>query len=117
VLTNLLDNAIKYSPEGGQIRIELEQPSPGSARLVITDRGVGIQPERRQHIFDRFYQANEGDHVSGMGLGLYISRQIVELHGGSIWPEFPSDGGTRFFVDLPTGLTDGVPGGEREEIP
>ena len=84
VVTNLLDNAIKYSPEGGQVEIELELPSPGLARLSVVDHGVGIQPERRQHIFERFYQAHEGDHASGMGLGLYISRQIVELHGGSI---------------------------------
>ena len=95
VVTNLLDNAIKYSPEGGQVEIELELPSPGLARLSVVDHGVGIQPERRQHIFERFYQAHEGDHASGMGLGLYISRQIVELHGGSIRPEFPPDGGTR----------------------
>ena len=117
VVTNLLDNAIKYSPTGGQIRIELEQPSRGVARLAVVDHGVGIEPERRQHIFDRFYQAREGDHVSGMGLGLYISRQIVELHGGSIEPEFPSDGGTRFVVELPTGLAEGVPDGGRGVTP
>jgi signal transduction histidine kinase len=111
VVTNLLDNAIKYSPTGGPILVELAQPSRGVARLAVADRGVGIQPERRQHIFDRFYQGHEGDHVSGMGLGLYISRQIVELHGGSIEPEFPSDGGTRFVVELPIGLADVVADG------
>jgi signal transduction histidine kinase len=83
----------------------------------VADRGIGIQPERRQHIFERFYQAHDGDHVSGMGLGLYISRQIVELHGGSIRPEFPPDGGTRFVVELPTGLTGGAPGVEGERFP
>ena len=114
VVTNLLDNAIKYSPEGGQIQIELELPAPGLARLSVVDHGVGIQPERRQHIFERFYQAHKGDHASGMGLGLYISRQIVELHGGSIQPEFPPEGGTRIVVDLPTGLSDGAAGLGRE---
>jgi len=109
VVTNLLDNAIKFSPHGGDIEVELAQPAPGMARLAVTDRGVGIPPDRRQQIFERFYQAHEGDHASGMGLGLYISRQIVELHGGSIRPEFPPEGGTRFAVDLPTGRSTDVP--------
>ncbi len=109
VVTNLLDNAIKYSPEGGEIVVELLQPTPGVVRLVVTDHGLGIPPERRQHIFERFYQAHEGSHTAGLGLGLYISRQIVELHGGSIWPEFPPAGGTRFFVELPTALPSGAP--------
>jgi signal transduction histidine kinase len=117
VVTNLLDNAIKYSPEGGQIEVELVQPSPGLARLAVADHGIGIPPERREHVFERFYQAREGDHASGMGLGLYISRQIVELHGGSIKPEFPPDGGTQFSIELPTGLTDGAPGLGRERTP
>jgi signal transduction histidine kinase len=117
VVTNLLDNAIKYSPAGGQIVVEFEQPSPELARLCVADHGIGIEPERRQHIFERFYQAREGDHASGMGLGLYISRQIVELHGGAIRPEFPPEGGARFFVDLPTGLANGVAGLGMERTP
>jgi signal transduction histidine kinase len=117
VVTNLLDNAIKYSPQGGEIEVELVQPSPGMARLAVTDHGIGILPERQQHIFERFYQAHEGDHASGMGLGLYISRQIVELHGGSIKPEFPPDGGTRFVIDLSTGLAAGAPGSGAERTP
>jgi signal transduction histidine kinase len=114
VVTNLLDNAIKFSPNGGDIEVELAQPAPGTARLTVADHGVGIPPERRQHIFERFYQAHEGDHASGMGLGLYISRQIVDLHGGSIQPEFPPDGGTRFSVDLPTGPAENAPGTGKE---
>jgi signal transduction histidine kinase len=109
VVTNLLDNAIKYSPDGGEIEVELVEPRPGLARLTVADRGVGIPPERRPYIFERFYQAHEGDHTSGMGLGLYISRQIVELHVGSIEPEFPPDGRTVFSVTLPTGLADDAP--------
>lgn len=104
VVTNLVDNAIKYSPEGGPIEIDLVQPSPGLARLSVRDHGMGIPPERRGHIFDRFYQAHTANHASGMGLGLYISRQIVELHGGEIRAEFPPDGGTRFVVTVPCGL-------------
>jgi signal transduction histidine kinase len=117
VVTNLLDNAIKFTPMGGRIDVELAEPSPGTARLTVTDHGVGIPPERRQHIFERYYQAHEGDHVAGMGLGLYISRQIVERHGGSITPEFPLDGGCRFVIDLPTEPVEGALEGRREVAP
>ncbi|MDQ3809358.1 MAG: GAF domain-containing sensor histidine kinase, partial [Chloroflexota bacterium] len=108
VLTNLLDNAIKYSPDGGQIDVWLtREDALGQVRLVVRDRGIGVPPEHRGHIFDRFYQAHAGGRLTsmaGMGLGLYISRQIVELHGGSITAEFPDDGGTRFVVTLPAGI-------------
>jgi two-component system sensor histidine kinase KdpD len=107
VLTNLLDNAIKYSPDGGPVDVDLSLPCPGLARLVVADRGIGIPAEKRQRIFERFYQAHEDNHASGLGLGLFICRQIVERHGGSITPEFLPDGGTRFSIDLPTGLADG----------
>jgi signal transduction histidine kinase len=103
VLTNLVDNAIKFSPRGGEIDVDLAVNSIGMVRLSVTDRGPGIPPEGRQRIFDRFYQARSGDLASGMGLGLYICRQIVEQHGGSISAEFPAEGGTRFVVALPIG--------------
>ena len=103
VVTNLIDNAIKYSPEGGQIdvRADVRRRPTRPCAIVVRDRGVGVPPEHRAHIFDRFYQAHAGGpltSMAGMGLGLYISRQIVELHGGSIDAEFPEDGGTRFVV-------------------
>lgn len=105
VITNLIDNAIKYSPEGGRIDVSLRcDEAAATARISVRDRGVGVPPEHRAHIFDRFYQAHKGGaltSMAGMGLGLYISRQIVELHGGSIDAEFPEDGGTRFVVTLP----------------
>jgi PAS domain S-box-containing protein len=103
VLTNLLDNAIKYSPQGGSIDIEVWTPDPGHVALAVRDRGPGIRPEHRGHIFERFYQAGaDAEHAAGMGLGLYISHEIVELHGGTISAEFPSDGGARFVIVLPT---------------
>jgi signal transduction histidine kinase len=101
VLTNLLDNAIKYSPAGGPIELTLVQPSDTTVEFAVRDHGLGIPPERRQDIFERFYQAHSEGYRSGMGLGLYISRQIVELHGGTIAAEFPDDGGTCFRVRLP----------------
>jgi len=100
VLTNLLDNAIKYSPEGGGIEVALRSEG-GIAELSVRDHGLGIPPDKRECIFDRFYQAHGSERRSGMGLGLYVSRQIVELHGGEIRAEFPPDGGTRFVVHLP----------------
>ncbi|MBI2940541.1 MAG: HAMP domain-containing histidine kinase, partial [Chloroflexi bacterium] len=103
VLTNLLDNAIKYSPEGGPIEIAVSQPAADTVELAVQDRGIGIPSEKRPLIFDRFYQAHGDGHFGGMGLGLYISRQIVQLHGGTLRAEFPTEGGTRFVVTLPTG--------------
>ena len=104
VITNLIDNAIKYSPEGGQIDVALTCTDEHDVQFSVRDRGVGVPAEHRAHIFDRFYQAHAGGaltSMAGMGLGLYISRQIVELHGGTIRAEFPEDGGTRIIVTLP----------------
>jgi signal transduction histidine kinase/predicted hydrocarbon binding protein len=101
VVTNLIDNAIKYSPDGGPIRIQV-QTRPGEFRILVADRGLGVAPEHRGRIFDRFYQAHADRRLGGMGLGLYISRQIVELHGGRVEAEFPLEGGTTFVVRIPT---------------
>jgi signal transduction histidine kinase len=68
---------------------------------VVTDQGIGIPVEFRSRIFDRFFQAHSTNYMSGMGLGLYLTRQIVELHGGQIEAEFPEEGGTRFNITLP----------------
>jgi PAS domain S-box-containing protein len=100
VATNLVQNAIKYSPDGGAIEVGL-RVSGRSVEISVRDHGLGIPPEKRGHIFDQFYQAHDGNYQEGLGLGLYISRQIVELHGGGIRAEFPNDGGTRFIVTLP----------------
>jgi PAS domain S-box-containing protein len=101
VILNLLDNAVKFSPDGGPIDIDVEQSHDGGVRLSIRDRGIGVPAEHRAHLFERFYQAHGQDHRSGMGLGLYITTEIVERHGGRIRAEFPADAGTRFVVDLP----------------
>ena len=104
VLANLLDNAIKHSPDGEPIVVTLCEPQPGTLELAVSDRGIGIPIEARDRIFERFFQARPEDATQGLGLGLYVSRQIVELHGGEIRAEFPADGGTRFVVTLPTGI-------------
>jgi signal transduction histidine kinase len=87
VLTNLLDNAVKYSPDGGPIRVVAERRG-GEAEVRVSDAGVGISPEHRDHVFERFYQADDDAgrrRFGGLGLGLYISRAIIDAHGGRIW--------------------------------
>ena len=101
VLVNLLDNAVKYSPRGGAIEVTLERTAT-TAVLGVRDHGIGVAAEHRPRLFDRFYQAHPDR--SGMGLGLYITRQIVEMHGGTIYAEEPTDGGTRFVVSVPLGM-------------
>jgi signal transduction histidine kinase len=101
VLTNLLDNAAKFSPEGGAVTVELAQDDARGVQLSVTDQGIGIPAEQREVIFDRFYQGQGSRHLSGLGLGLYISSEIVALHGGAIHIEEPEQGGARFVVALP----------------
>jgi signal transduction histidine kinase len=101
VLTNLLDNAIKYSPDGGQIDVTLESAPLKHIALTVRDRGIGIPVDRREQIFDLFYQAHRESQPSGLGVGLFIVRQIVELHGGRVAVEHPLDGGTSFRIVLP----------------
>ena len=100
VITNLVDNAIKYSPAGGPVRVTIA-PSGASIRITVTDKGLGIPPEHRDRIFDRFHQAHVERRLGGMGLGLYISREIVELHGGTLTCEESTEAGTRMAVTVP----------------
>jgi signal transduction histidine kinase len=102
VITNLLQNAVKFSPEGGVVTVELRQTGPTGALLSVTDSGVGIPADQREAVFERFHQAHGEGHLSGMGLGLYITREIVEMHGGLVWVEGPEHGGSRFVVALPS---------------
>ena len=85
VIANLLSNAIKFTPPGGRVTIEGEREA-GEVRLSVTDTGPGIAPAMLEAIFERFWQAHPSDR-RGVGLGLYISRSIVEAHGGRLWAE------------------------------
>ncbi len=69
--------------------------------MSVRDYGLGIPAGKLEQIFDRFYQAHDGSNHSGMGLGLYVCREIVQLHGGEIYAECPPDGGTRLVVRMP----------------
>lgn len=101
VVVNLLDNAVKYSPDGGPIEVELAQPPAGGVEIVIADRGPGIPREHRDRVFDRFYQMHTPEQLSGLGLGLYVSREIVDMHHGRITAEDRPGGGARFVIALP----------------
>jgi PAS domain S-box-containing protein len=114
VITNLLDNAVRYSPDGGPIEISVEPEHDSHVVLSVRDYGLGIPEEHRGHIFDRFHQAHGVSYRSGMGLGLHISREIVALHGGEIMATFPSDGGSQFTVRLPRRALR-PPGGEMDQ--
>jgi two-component system sensor histidine kinase MprB len=95
-VTNLLDNAAKWSPPGGTIRVRLEE-----GRLTITDEGPGIAAEDLPHIFDRFYRSSEARTLPGSGLGLSIVKRAAERHGGTVEVSSPPSGGTTFTLTLP----------------
>jgi signal transduction histidine kinase len=110
VLVNLLDNAIKYGVNDAPIEIEVTEQAEGpdaagcrrtAVQLAVHDQGLPIPPEEREQVFERFLQLGGSRHVGGMGLGLYISRQLVLAHGGAIALEVPAEGGNRFVVTLP----------------
>ena len=101
VLINLIDNARKHSPPGAPIELTVAAPDAATVEIAVRDHGAGVPPERRERLFDRFYQAPGAGTLGGLGLGLFISREIVEQHGGQIRAEFPDDGGARFVVRLP----------------
>ena len=101
VIVNLVNNAVKYSPDGGTVEVEITQPGPTSVQVAVRDYGIGIEPGQEERIFDRFYRIAEGEYTTGLGLGLYISRQITEHHGGRLWAECPPDGGSRVSLSLP----------------
>ena len=102
VLQNLLQNAVKYSPQGGPIIVRLD-PMGTHARLQVQDHGMGIPREALGHIFSRFYRAanTASQQVSGMGVGLYVVKQVVELHGGYVEVESVEGEGSTFSIFLP----------------
>jgi signal transduction histidine kinase len=102
VLTNLVGNAIKFSPMGGCVAVSVSA-ADGRALISIRDEGRGIPAEQIESVFDRFHQVDRSDarQRGGTGLGLAISRQIVMQHGGRIWAESAVGTGSTFFVALP----------------
>jgi two-component system phosphate regulon sensor histidine kinase PhoR len=102
VLTNLLDNAIKYSPHGGRIELGVEADG-GYARFTVRDEGLGIPLGEQKRIFEKFYRLDP-DHrrgIGGSGLGLYICRELVRTMGGRIWVDSDPGQGATFTFELP----------------
>jgi two-component system sensor histidine kinase KdpD len=100
VLSNLLENAAKYSPVGTPIHVRVRS-APEMIRTCVIDRGPGIPPAERLHIFDKFSRLDSGGTVAGSGLGLAVSKGLVEAHGGCIWAEETPGGGATFCFALP----------------
>src|SRR5690606_2546737 len=100
VLTNLLNNAAKYTPSGGRIAIRLDT-SPEDAVIEVTDSGVGLAPQKLANLFDRKWRVHEPGEEAGLGLGLPLVKRLVELHGGSVKARSEGAGrGSTFVVRL-----------------
>lgn len=102
VLTNLLSNALRYTPRGGEIHIHLTEADTGEERratISVEDNGPGIEPVALPHVFERFYKSSDS---GGMGLGLSIAKYLVEAHGGKIWAESEVGKGAKISFTLPT---------------
>ncbi len=100
---NLLSNAAKFTPDRGHIQLSAKCED-GKLVIAVTDSGIGISPEKQEKVFDEFYQAESGlkDKTPGTGLGLPLSRKMVEMHGGEIWCESEGEGkGSRFVFTIP----------------
>ncbi|HEX2037489.1 MAG TPA: ATP-binding protein [Chloroflexota bacterium] len=110
VMINLIDNAIKYSPNGGAIQLDVRR-SGEQVLLSVQDHGVGIPSDELGTVFDLFYRSRHSQHSErgGIGLGLYISKEIVLRHGGQIWATSAPGQGSTFFVALPRRAPSRVP--------
>ncbi|MBV5337385.1 MAG: ATP-binding protein, partial [Deltaproteobacteria bacterium] len=106
VLTNILDNALRYTPEGGHVDISTKQ-NGDQIEITIQDSGDGVTAEDAAHLFDRFYRADESRtrdserDAGGSGLGLAIAKSIVEMHMGKIWAESETGKGLKVIIQLP----------------
>jgi len=105
VLTNLVDNAVKYSPDGGKVRLEIVTDGP-VLRFAVSDEGLGVPPTEHRRIFEKFYRLDPDltRGVGGTGLGLYISRELLERMGGRIWVESSGARGSKFVAELPVAV-------------
>jgi signal transduction histidine kinase/DNA-binding response OmpR family regulator len=104
VLSNLVGNALKFTPHGGRVRVECEL-GEGAVRFTVSDTGAGIPPDQIPHIFGRFWQASDADR-RGIGLGLSIVRGLIDAHGGRVWVESDVGVGSRFYFTLPVAARD-----------
>ncbi len=106
VLTNMVSNAIKYTPQGGSIKTVVSQQN-GRIQFAVSDTGRGIPQEDLDKVFDPFYRVplHSGDRTPGTGLGLALAKSLVELHGGEIWVESEPEKGSTFYFTVPIDST------------
>ncbi len=102
VMTNLIENAVRFSPPGGEILISVA-PWRSAQRVRVADQGPGIPAEDRERVFEAFHRGEAGDGHTGTGLGLAIARAVIEAHGGRIWIEGAPGGGAAVVFDIPAG--------------
>jgi two-component system sensor histidine kinase KdpD len=100
ILANLLDNAVKYSPEGAPIAVEVESV-PDEIRITVADAGSGIPEDALPHVFERYRRGEQQANGASVGLGLFIVRSLAEGHGGRAWAENSPQGGARVTFSLP----------------
>ena len=99
-MCNLLDNAVKYTPPGGRVTVAVA-PYEMFCRIIVSDTGPGIPEEEQAKIFQRFYRASNVHDQEGVGVGLYLAREIVRGQGGYLKVDSPEEGGTAFSLFLP----------------
>jgi len=101
-LSNLIENAIKFTPDGGKVLVSVAEQA-GQIVFKVTDNGIGIPSEAQQHVFESFFRANQrgAEHISGSGLGLNLVKTVVERHHGKVWLESESQMGTTFYISIP----------------
>jgi signal transduction histidine kinase len=102
VLVNLLENAVRYSPPGSNVTVRLGRRGPATARIEVRDAGPGLSADEQARIFERFVRGAASEGTSGLGLGLYLCRAIVEQHGGTIGVESAPGAGATFWMDIRT---------------
>ena len=104
VLTNLVSNAIKYSPQGGPVIVTIwEEEAARSIIISVADHGIGIPEAQKAHMFGRFMRADNARAwgITGSGLGLYICRELIQRHDGQLWFESEEGTGSTFYLTLP----------------
>jgi signal transduction histidine kinase len=102
ILLNLTHNAVKFTPPGGSVRVQVAVQPDGEVVTMVQDTGEGIPPEELERIFDQFHQVSQStEHTQSSGLGLTIAKKLVALHGGTIWVNSTLGTGSTFYFTLP----------------
>jgi signal transduction histidine kinase len=107
-IRSIVDNALRYSPGKSPVEVSLSRRD-GVADLSVADHGFGIPPDERERVFEKFYRghARAPGQIGGIGVGLFLAREIITLHGGRIWFDSAKDQGTVFHVELPVSARPG----------